>query len=592
VVDSRLAGTPHRFEPGSARGLRKRGTWFRDEAHRYVLFRGVNLGPRSKLPPYLPVYPLSQRTLRADPEIFAAELARVRPRLALLPRLGINAVRLLVMWKGVEPSFPRTPGVLEPEGTAYLERVRDLLLELRALGLFVFIDIHQDLAHEAYGGDGFPDWALAVDSEHPLPEHPPKPGHTWALNYYDVWLAKLLGLSPSSSGVRHTLRSFWENRLDTPARSGYRLQEHYVKTLGAMAAFFMGQPQARDALLGYEPFNEPHQVGLDKQVFESQTLPGFYEALLKELRAHDRDALLFVQPRVDWTIYPLEGEEFHWFNHTLEPTTALGLHDADDRGLVFSFHYYDPYLVEQAAQELWLYRWLAGDTMPDKVHEWPRVFERMQRAARSREMVPFLTEFGASQDWIPPEFVTRLRPLAFEGSLASAYTALQLEEVERHLLNSTYWNFDLYNTVEEGDHFNQENFSLLGPDWSVRHARIFARPYPMRSSAEPELLWFGLESEHCAIVLKGEVVAPDAPTVVFVPRDYHYFKGFEVRATVAAAGRGVEWDAERGLLSWWPDPKRDAHVLVLSPSGEFDRSVLPARARELSDSAPLLLGVP
>lgn len=570
-------GAPYQFEPGSARGIRKEGPWFRDEADRFVLLRGVNLGARAKLPPYLPVYPLNQRELARHPAVLENELARVRGRLAALPALGVNAVRLVLTWKGVEPRFTSTPGVLTPEGLAYLEGVREIVLALKALGLFVFFDFHQDLAHEAYGGDGFPDWALAVDEDHPVPPGPPPPSPGWALNYYDVFLA------PVGKQVRHTLYSFWANRLTNRELRQYPVRDHFVRTMGAVAGYFMRHPVARDALLGYEPFNEPHQVGLDPRAFEGQLLPEFYQALVSAIREQDPEALVFLQPRVDWTVFPLDdsGSEFKWFDHTYDPVTVLGMGDEADHGLVFSFHYYDPYLLEQAAKDLRLLKVLAGDTMPEKEEQWSRAFDRMVEAARVRRMVPFLTEYGASQDWEPPDFVTRLRPRAFKGSQAAAYMGVQLALVERYLLNATYWCYDLYNTAEDGDHFNTENFSLLGPDWNVRHAAVFARPYPMRSTAEPELLWFDPETERFALVLKGETVNDDVPTVVFVPRAHHYFKGFEARASAKNVERGLQWDAERGLLYWWPDPDDTEHLLTVCPRGEFDAGELPTRVQQL-----------
>ena len=57
---------------------------------------------------------------------------------------------------------------------------------------------------------------------------------------------------------------------------------------------------------------------------------------------------------------------------------------------------------------------------------------------------------------------------------------LQFVQIETFLLNSTYWNYDLYNTREGKDNWNLENFSLLGPNRTPRNLDIAARPYPIR----------------------------------------------------------------------------------------------------------------
>ena len=588
-METRNTDSPYRFDPGSARRIRKKGTWLRDEAGRYVLLRGVNLGSRSKLAPYLPIYPASQKVPRADPQVFEAEVARVRPRLKALAReLGVNFVRLVIAWEGVEPTRSPQPGRLTPDGTAYLERVRDLLVELKGLGLHVLVDFHQDIATYRLGGNGIPEWAVAVDPNYPLPEKRPAPTGSWGLNYYDALISPLV--TPTNKQVRHALRSFWENRITNAELTDYPARDHFVGTFGATAEFFMNAPQARDAILGYEAFNEPHQVGLDETVFEAKMLPEFYRQAFAAVRRSDPDALFFAEPRVDWTTYALEGPEFRYLDHTQDPTTVLGLSDDADQGYVFSFHYYDPWLLEQAAKDLWILKVIAGDAMKTKEALWNHSFDRMLQAAKSRTLVPFLTEFGASQDWEPPTFETGLRPSVFQGSQAAAYMGLQFEQVERQLLNATYWNADFYNTTENGDDFNQENFSIIAPDWRFRHADVFARPYPYRSSAEPELLWFNLESEHAALVLKGALVSTTEPTVVFVPRDQQYFRGFEVRATLGGAGH-VAWDADQSLLYWWPDPQAQEHLLVLNPRGEFNGQVLPARAQQLLPNATLALEV-
>ena len=88
---------------------------------------------------------------------------------------------------------------------------------------------------------------------------------------------------------------------------------------------------------------------------------------------------------------------------------------------------------------------------------------------------------------------------------------LQYQQVEAYLLNSTYWNYDFYNTVDQNDNWNLENFSLLGPERKPRHIDIVTRPYPEYSCAEPHLLFFDLKSKYCVIVLKG--LAVEAPTL-------------------------------------------------------------------------------
>jgi hypothetical protein len=59
--------------------------------------------------------------------------------------------------------------------------------------LFVILDFHQDIVHEIFGGDGFPDWALAVDELHLKPINRPIlyiQKRAWYLSYYISPLVK------------------------------------------------------------------------------------------------------------------------------------------------------------------------------------------------------------------------------------------------------------------------------------------------------------------------------------------------------------------------------------------------------------------
>src|SRR6266700_540742 len=116
------------FAMGAAQGFVKDGSWFRDAQGRYLLFRGVNLASRSKLPPYLPVLPLEVQALdQQGLARFYQELEAVKPQLDILKMLGFNAVRLLVMWKAIEPKPNLNLDQLLPEGVQYLQLIREIM---------------------------------------------------------------------------------------------------------------------------------------------------------------------------------------------------------------------------------------------------------------------------------------------------------------------------------------------------------------------------------------------------------------------------------------------------------------------------------
>jgi glycosyl hydrolase family 5 len=154
---------------------------------------------------------------------------------------------------------------------------------------------------------------------------------------------------------------------------------------------------------------------------------------------------------------------------------------------------------------------------------------------------------------------------------------LQFIQIETHLLNSTYWNYDFYNTEGNKDNWNLENFSLLGPNRSPRNLDIVARPYPLYSSGEPQLLSFSLASLYCIIILKSPIV--DAPTVIYIPYNIHYQPIFNVWAT----SDHIEWSVEQQLLYWYPNKDKLLNQIIISPPEELDRSLLPEQSKSLLD---------
>jgi hypothetical protein len=543
----------------------KDGTWFRDAEGRYVLFRGINLSQRSKLPPYLPIFPLSSRTL--DLQEFRDELLARRTDLARLTGLGINFVRIPIMWKALEP-MPEHDSDELPAAASYLTALRELIDELYTRdGLVVVLDFHQDIAHDYYGGDGFPDWALAVDEEHPLPEPiADLQDATWGLNYYSL---PIPFLEPRfSAAVRYTLQSFWQDHLSNEYHSEVQRrvfhsdqpQTHFTKVVELVSAYFRDHP----GVLGYDLFNEPHPVGFPKEYFERTILASFYGRLLGAIRSHDPNAFVFIEPRMDWTTFPASGPEFQGLTFTSSPESYLPqpFLDEPEQRVVFGFHFYDPGLITFG---------IFPFVVDSRRKGWPSTFEDMRKAATSRGLIPFLTEYGCSHSWTG---ATLLRPEIYRHNTARACLDQQLQQIEAQLLNSAYWVYDLYATATDFDNWNRENFSQLGPNRVPRDLDILARPYPMRSSARPSALWFDVGSKSGGVILEGSVVA--APTVIFVPQ-LHYPNGFEVWATSAE----VAWDGERQLLYWYPNPGEPSNQVLIHPPEGFAQEKLPAAAQAL-----------
>ncbi|MDW0213463.1 MAG: cellulase family glycosylhydrolase [Nitrososphaeraceae archaeon] len=555
------------------KGIWKSGSWFRDEEKRYVLFRGVNFGSRSKMPPYLPIAPLDVHDIsKLD---LKKEIESVKTGLDLLKNLGFNIVRLLISWKAIEPRPNPNLEELLPEGRRYLEYMKEIIDELHARNLYVILDFHQDIANEAYGGDGFPDWAIAIDEEHEKPKPPTKPDKKWQFKYM------------INKSLKETLKSFWENDLTNldEGLKNYPVRTHLEKTIGQTVKFFksLNDGLGHPAILAVEPFNEPHPSTIPKKEFEAKYLMDYYRNVNSEIEKFDKTLFIFIEPRVDWIMpadsggmpvsygaSPLDVKSSFKMDfiknvmvdkklvtkklETYLPSDLNSISRFGNNG-VLSFHYYDTLAVASSFVKI-----------PESLYtykiEFPVIFSQLSQAATERGLIPFITEFGAFQ----------------EAEQIREYLDLQYNQIEAFLLNATIWNYDLYNTEEGKDNWNYENYSLLGPDRKPRNVDAVARPYPMRSSAEPILIFFDIDSKYASIVLKGKVFTGE-PTVIYIPFDIHYSPEF----TVWSTSNELKWDKMNNLLYWYPSKDQDYNQLVIG-KGKLDKletEFLPGQSKDL-----------
>src|SRR5690606_13540216 len=102
---------------------------------RAVLLRGVNVASAHKHPPYFGFHQ-------------AEDFLKIRQA------WGMNSIRLLVSWAAIEPERGRYD-------TNYLRQLGLRLDWAHDAGLWVVLDMHQDLYGEGFGGNGAPRWTAS-----------------------------------------------------------------------------------------------------------------------------------------------------------------------------------------------------------------------------------------------------------------------------------------------------------------------------------------------------------------------------------------------------------------------------------------------
>jgi len=207
-------------EANSTKHVAIKGTRFIDETGRQILFNGINLVNKNSEEQY--IYKNSEKIFRE------------------FRNKGFNIVRLGIIWDGLEPK----PGVYNEE---YLQEIDKQIEYAKENGLYVFLDMHQDLFSVKYA-DGAPEWAT-------LDERKP---HITGTIWSDAYL-----ISPA---VQTAWDNFWNN---SPVSDGKGLQDHYAKAWQHVAKRYAGN----NTVIGYDMMNEPF-LGSAVQQF----MPVFFSA--------------------------------------------------------------------------------------------------------------------------------------------------------------------------------------------------------------------------------------------------------------------------------------------------------------------------
>ena len=234
------------------------GNRFVNESGRQVLLHGVNYLNRTR--PHL--YPGFDEALTW----FKAS--------------GFNLIRFGIFWDAAEPE----PGVIDHD---YLNTIKHHVRAAEAEGIYVMLDMHQDLFAQKYI-DGAPDWACLDEGAY-HPEH----CNLW----YEAYL--------SSEAIIKAADNFWAN---TAASDGIGLLDHYTSMWREIARVFDGC----DNVIGLEPMNEPFMGSLARNSFGAATMQ-----MMAKNPAFDLTKPETIQPEEQIEFMSLVSERFLAWDRTV-----------------------------------------------------------------------------------------------------------------------------------------------------------------------------------------------------------------------------------------------------------------------------------
>eukprot|EP00285_Hemiselmis_virescens_P014172 CAMPEP_0173380962 /NCGR_PEP_ID=MMETSP1356-20130122/3497_1 /TAXON_ID=77927 ORGANISM="Hemiselmis virescens, Strain PCC157" /NCGR_SAMPLE_ID=MMETSP1356 /ASSEMBLY_ACC=CAM_ASM_000847 /LENGTH=397 /DNA_ID=CAMNT_0014334687 /DNA_START=1 /DNA_END=1190 /DNA_ORIENTATION=- len=247
---------------------------FTDEEGRERVFHGVNAVVKG--PPWLP----TSGAFNLNTSLGADDFS-------FLQDLGVNVIRLGVMWAGVEP-------VRGQYNTTYLKQAKALAAEAAQYGIYTLIDMHQDVMSEKFCGEGVPGWAAQPSGTlgFPLPR---------AMAYTQV---DPITKFPSGKDCN---KLGWPNYYLTEAASTafqnlYDNKDGLLDAWGAMWAQVALTFKGDKHIIGLELINEPWAGDVVHN--PSLLLPGeaarqnlqpAYDSLAKAIRAVDPTVLIFFE---------------------------------------------------------------------------------------------------------------------------------------------------------------------------------------------------------------------------------------------------------------------------------------------------------
>ncbi len=485
---------------------------FIDSEGREIILHGVNIEDKSKDHNYLSWH-------RSE------EFAKMH-------NWGFNCIRLVIIWDGIEPK----PGVYNEQ---YLDGIDKRIQWAKENGIYVILDMHQDLYSSKFGGDGAPLWAVLDDGKPHVYD-----SSLWSMAYF------------TSPAIHSAFDNFWANK---PVSDGLGVQDHFAKAWQHIAKRYADEP----TVVGYDLFNEPfpgsniqetiflklkstadaiakkygndsatfdvmqrlmmsgelskyaddielYKVFADEGTevsmeFERTLLANFYNRVAKAIREVDKNHIIFL--------------ETHGLCNSGTPSGIIPVVDTNgDRDPLQAFapHAYD--IVTDTKD--------VANASSERIE---LIFKRHAETADRLKMPTLIGEWGAyygqANTLIPAQKVVR--------------------EIEKNLFSDTYWSYSGFREIDGAEYFP-----------------VLSRPYPSAISGRLIEYKSDLDNRRFDCVWEEDTNV-SAPSVIYVPATW-FPKGYKI--TLEPVEKG--WSFEK------ISDESPSGYIIIPTTGKFTRRSL------------------
>ncbi|SHE94102.1 endoglycosylceramidase [Mariniphaga anaerophila] len=489
------------------------GQKFIDSNGREIIFSGTNYISKDPEENYMPQH---------NEEIFEQ-----------FKTWGFNCIRLGIIWDGLEPE----PGVYNED---YLKEIDKRIQWAANNGIYVFLDMHQDLYSSKYS-DGAPDWVTLDEGQ------PHYTGSVWSDSYL---------ISPA---VQTAFDNFWEN---TPVSDGVGVQDHYANLWKHVAKRYANNT----TVIGYDIMNEPFMgtsanqimplmLGAYAKLFAEETgqIPPSAEKLSAMWGEEESrmEALDFISTKERFSkvvdaVYDVNAAFEKNELQNMYQKVANAIREVDTSHILFLNHSYfantgvssaieptklpdgnrDP-LVAYAAHGYDL----VVDTKNVDSPSYERVefiFDRINKTGKRLNIPVLVGEWGAFHGKSPKLIETAQHVVnLFEG----------------HNFSNTYWCY--YNNIENDPYF------LLA----------VVRPFPMLISGDLVTYNYNFETGDFYCVW-NESTESSEPTVIYVPNLQNLT---EYEVDISPVGEQIVFEYF---------DKSNAGKLLIAPTGKSEKRTL------------------